>query len=94
MSILLSSCKDVFLVLLFSGFNSPLPFFPALDLVIPARVTAVIVPLIVHRSFFFLSLATDSGQTFEALGRLGVGTFLYMKSLPESISKIFLMLSS
>lgn len=43
---------------------------------------------------FFLSFATDSGQTFEALGRLDMGTFLYIKSLPERISKVFLMLSS
>lgn len=64
-SILLSSCKDVFLVLLFSGFNSPLPFFPALDLVIPARVTAVIVPLIVHRSFFFFLLQQILGKPLK-----------------------------
>lgn len=98
LSILHSSCKDVLLFPLSSGFCSPLPSFPALDLVIPAHVTAVIVLLIVHQymetAFFFLSVTTDSGHTFEALGRLGVGTFLYMKSLPESISRVFLMLSS
>lgn len=65
MSILLSSCKDVFLVLLFSGFNSPLPYFPALDLVIPARVTAVIVPLIVLRSFSFFLLQQILGKPLK-----------------------------
>lgn len=93
-----SSCKDVFLVLLFSSFYSPLSFFPALDFVVPAHATAVIVPLAVYQymetAFFFLSLVTDSGQMFEALGRLGVGTFLHIKSLPENISRLFLMLSS
>lgn len=48
----------------------------------------------VHGNCFFLSVATDSGQTFEALGGLDVGTFLYLNSFPESISRVFLMLSS
>lgn len=58
MHILLRWCKDVFLVLLFSWFFYSLPFFSALSLVIPACVTAVIVPLIVHQymetALFFL----------------------------------------
>lgn len=82
---LLGSCRDMFLVLL-SSVSLSFTLFPCTELGNPCPHHSCdrwthFAPLHGNCFSFFL-MQPDSRETSEALGRLGVGTFWYVKSLP------------